>query len=240
VAGGCRHVQRHARARPEDPSQGTAISRVFAETGHLELGDSFSAQMADKSHRTFTVAAIYERAAGLGDVLVDDAPAPLSAVFVNGSRPHPHRSGVQVLTRDEYKQTLHTSGNESAWGVWLIIGLSALFTALALINTAAMATAERRAELATIRLLGGTSGHAIRTVALETLPTVLVALGAGAAIVAISVHGVPDGLTGIPLTIPLTLVAGISAGAAALGLLAALVSTRLALRATPAEAMRER
>ena len=154
---------------------------MFAETGDLKLGDTFTAQMADTSHRTFTVAAIYERAAGLGDVLVDDAPAPLSAVFVSGTRPHPRGTGVQVLTRDEYKRTLHTLGNESAWGVWLIIGLAALFTALALINTAAMATAERRAELATIRLLGGTAGHAIRTVALETLPTVLVALAAGAA-----------------------------------------------------------
>ena len=81
----------------------------------------------------------------------------------------------------------------------MIIGLAALFTALALINTAAMATAERRGELATIRLLGGTPGHAARTIALEMLPTVLVALAAGAAVVAVSVHGVPHGLTGMPL-----------------------------------------
>ena len=120
----------------------------------------------------------------------------------------------------------------------MIIGLATLFCALALINTAAMTTAERRAELATIRLLGGTTGTAVRTVALETLPTVLVALGAGAAIVATTVHGVPQGLTGVPLSIPLALIAALTTGAAALGLLAALVSTRLALRTSPAEAMR--
>ena len=84
----------------------------------------------------------------------------------------------------------------------MIVGLAALFAALALINTAAMATAERRAELATIRLLGGTPGQAARMIALETLPTVAVALAAGAAVVAVSVHGVPRGLTGIPLAIP--------------------------------------
>ena len=84
----------------------------------------------------------------------------------------------------------------------MIIGLATLFAALALINTAAMSTAERRAELATIRLLGGTPGQAARTIALELLPTVLVALAAGAVVVAISVHGIPDGLTGIPLAIP--------------------------------------
>ena len=103
-----------------------------------------------------------------------------------------------------------------------------------------MTTTERRDELATIRVLGGTAGHAMRMVALEMLPTVIVALGAGAAIVAVAVAGVPRGLTGFPLVVPLDLTAGLAAGAALLGLLAAIVATRLALRASPAEAMRGR
>jgi putative ABC transport system permease protein len=113
-----------------------------------------------------------------------------------------------------------------------------VFAALALINTAAMTTTERRDELATLRLLGGTSGHAMRMVALEMLPTVAVGLGAGAAIVAIAVSGVPEGLTGFPLVVPLDLVLGLAAGAVLLGLLAAVVTTRLARRVSPAEAMR--
>ena len=195
--------------------------------------------------RTLHIVAIYERAAGLGDVVTAHADAPTAAVFVAGSRRAldrfaAQREGLTVLTRDEYRAGLRTASNEQAWAVWMIIGLAALFSALALINTAAMATAERRSELATIRLLGGTPGLAARTVALETLPTVLVALGAGAAIVATAVHGVPLGLTGIPLSVPVTLVAAVTAGAATLGLLAALVSTRLALRSSPAAAMRLR
>ena len=101
-----------------------------------------------------------------------------------------------------------------------------------------MTTTERRDELATIRLLGGTAGHATRMVTLEMLPTVIAALGAGAAIVAIAVAGVPRGLTGFPLVVPLELTGGLAVGAAILGLLAAAVTTRLALRASPAEAMR--
>ena len=66
--------------------------------------------------------------------------------------------------------------------MWLIVGLSVLFAGLALVNTAAMATGERRAELATIRLLGGTAGQATRMVALELAPVMVVALSAGAAI----------------------------------------------------------
>ena len=64
----------------------------------------------------------------------------------------------------------------------------------------------------------------------------------GADHVAIAVAGVSRGLTGfplvVPLVVPLELTGGPAAGAAILGLLAAAVTTRLALRASPAEAMR--
>ena len=124
-------------------------------------------------------------------------------------------------------------------GVWLIVGLATAFATLALINTAAMTTTERRDELATIRLLGGTPGQAMRMVTLEMLPTVISALVAGAAIVAVAVAGVPRGITGVPLDVPLALIGALGAGAAAmLGMLAAAVTTRLALRASPAEALR--
>ena len=77
-------------------------------------------------------------------------------------------------------------------------------------------------------------------VTLEMVPTVVVALSAGAGIVAVPVAGVPRGLTGFPLVVPLGLTVGLAAGAAVLGLLAACVTAQLALRASPAEAMRGR
>ncbi len=217
-----------ARVRGDD----VAVSTVFAEAGDLRVGETFVARMADTSRRTLRVTAIYDRAAGLGDVLVSKVPAPTAAIFTT-------ERADGAITREQYLAGLHSAENDDAWAVWMIIGLAALFTALALINTAAMATAERRGELATIRLLGGTTGHAIRMIVLEMVPTVLVALGAGAAVVAVSVHGIPDGLTGVPLAVPVPIVAGITLGAAVLGLLAALVATRIALRTSPAEAMRE-
>jgi putative ABC transport system permease protein len=124
--------------------------------------------------------------------------------------------------------------------VWLVVGLATAFAMLALVNTAAVTTTERRDELATIRLLGGTAGHATRMIVLEMVPTVVVALGAGAAIVAVAIAGVPRGLTGLPLSVPLDLTGGLMAGAALLGLLAAAVTARIALRASPADAMRGR
>src|SRR4051812_16542811 len=232
---------------------GVAVSRVFAHGGDLRVGDAVPVRMADTTPTTLRVAAIYDRAAGLGDVLLDPAVARRhaaapgdTALFIAGgagaegalSRYASDHPGVQSLNRAQYLDTVHASNVDGAWGVWLIVGLAAVFATLALINTAAMTTTERRDEFATIRLLGGTAGHATRMVTLEMLPTAVSALGAGAAIVAIAVAGVPRGLTGFPLTVPVQLVGGLAAGAAILGLLAAAVTTRLALRASPAEAMR--
>ena len=232
-----------------------AVSRVLADGGGLDVGDALPARMADTAAATFRVAAIYDRAAGLGDVLLDPgvarrhAAVPAdSALFVAGgeraagslsrfARSHP---GVRSLRRTEYLRSVHASNVDGAWGVWLIVGLSALFAALALVNTAAMTTTERRDELATIRLLGGTAGHATRMVVLEMVPTMIAALGAGAVVVAVAVAGVPRGVSGFGLVVPLQLALGLAAGAAVLGLLAATVTTRLALRASPVDAMRGR
>src|SRR3954452_22117350 len=236
-------------------AEDVAVSRVFADAGDLSVGDTVPVRLADTTRRTLRVAAIYDRAAGLGDVLLDPAvarrhaavPADM-ALFVAGgvdagrslARYASDHPGVQSLNRSRYLETVHASNVDGAWGVWLIVGLATAFATLALINTAAMTTTERRDEFATIRLLGGTPGHATRMVTLEMLPTVIAALGAGAAIVAVAVAGVPRGLTGFPLVVPLEVTGGLAAGAAVLGLLAATVTARLALRSSPADAMRGR
>ena len=64
-----------------------------------------------------------------------------------------------------------------------------------------MATAERRDELATIRLLGGTRRPGDPHGRARDAPTVAVALAAGAAIAAIAVMGVPEGVRGIALVV---------------------------------------
>ena len=229
------------------------VSRQFADAGGVGVGDRVEVRMADTSERSLRVAAVYDRAAGLGDVLVDPALARRhaavradTALFVAGgpaagrslSRFASGRPGVRSLSRKEYLASVHAAGVDGSWGVWMVVGLATLFAALALINTAAMTTSERRDELATIRLLGGTAGHAMRMVTLEMIPTVLAALAAGAAAVAIAVAGVPRGVTGFPIAVPVELMTGLVGGAAALGVLAAVVTTRLAQRVSPAEAMR--
>ena len=232
-----------------------AVSRAFAATGHLRVGDRMAVRLADTAPATLRVVAVYERAAGLADVIADPAlvrrhasDRTNAALYVTGGpaagraleRYAAERPGIERLTRDEYVASVHASDADGAWGVWLVVGLATVFAALALVSTAAMSTAERRREFATLRLLGATRGHAIRMVALETLPTIAIALAAGAGIAAIAVAGVPRDVTGFPLEVPPELVGGLVAGASVLGLLAAAVTTRLALRAAPTEALRAR
>ena len=233
-----------------------AISAVVAEEGGVDVGDVLHARMADTRAATLRVAAVYERAAGLGHVLLDPVVARRhaaartdSAVFVAGG-PAAGRSlaryaaahpGVEAMDRREYLDTVEVAlRNDGTWGVWLVIGMALAFTALALVNTAAMATAERRGELATIRLLGGTPGQAMRMIALELVPIVAVALAAGGAIAAVALMGVPDGVRGIPLVVPAAVIAALMAGAALLAVTAGAVTARFALRVSPAEAMRSR
>ncbi len=233
-----------------------AISEVVAREGHVGVGDTLRARLADTTPVSLRVAAVYDRAAGLGHVVLDPAlarrhtgDATDGAVFVSGgatagrsleryAAAHP---GVRAADRATYLQgTQAELSNEGTWGVWLVIGISVAFAALALVNTAAMSTTERRDELATIRLLGGTSGQATRMIALELLPTVAVALLAGAGIAALAVMGVPAGVRGIPLVVPGATITVLVAGTVALAVAAGAVTARIALRATPAAAMRGR
>ena len=137
--------------------------------------------------------------------------------------------------------TCARSATSGAWGVWMVIGLSALFAALSLVNTAAMATSERRDELATIRLLGGTArpgdpdgrararaggrrGARDRRRRSPRSPS----------------WGCRRASAAIELVVPVAGAGGLVAGTVALALAAGLVTARIALRATPAAAMRVR
>ena len=114
-----------------------------------------------------------------------------------------------------------------------------MFAALALVNTAAMATAERRAELATIRLLGGTAGHVTRMVALELVPMrARRARRPAAAIAAAAIIGVPERRARHPVVVPASSPPGSRRGAARSASRAGGVTARIALRVTPAAAMR--
>jgi len=141
--------------------------------------------------------------------------------------------GTAVLTRAQYLQAARVAAQASTWPIWLLIGLLAAFAALALLNTALMATAGRQPELSLIRLIGATRRQARRMIAWEALVTTLAGLAAGAIIARIAVQA-PPGQPGWSIAVPPVLSAAILAGAAVLGLAGAIAPARLALRTRPA------
>jgi putative ABC transport system permease protein len=224
-----------------------AVSSSLARNADIRVGAILNARLADLTRTRLRVGAIYQRALGLGDILL---PRPLaeahaavdldSVVFVSG--PPAIRTALaglprsvpaaMVLTRAQYLQTVHAAAQARSWPAWLLIALIIGFAALALLNTVLMATAGRQAELTLVRLIGATRRQARQIIAWEALVTTLAGLTVGALIARVAVR-TPPGEPGWHIAIPGLLSGRILAGAALLGLAGALVPARLALRSRP-------
>ncbi|GAA2118286.1 FtsX-like permease family protein [Actinomadura alba] len=236
-------------------AEGTmAVSATAAGHMHARLGDEMRLTLGDGTPARARVTAIYDRGLGFGDVLLPygvvaahvDDPLPRQVLVAGGSadalreavRAHP---GVQVLT-SEQAQTLRKAQQSQNTEVNLVVmGLIIAFTAIAIVNTLAMATAERNREFALLRLIGTTRRQILRMLRLETLVVALVGilLGTGIALATLAAYGA--GMTGAarPAFPPLIYLAVIAAGAL-LALVATAVPARLALTADPAEAIGSR
>ena len=230
-----------------------AVAYSVAAPAHLHLGQLLHASMIDLSRVTLRIGAIYNNAAGLGDVVMDPSLAQAhatdkldNAIYVTGgpaadrslapyARLHPE---VAVQSRAQFLADVHGTTVNASWVAWIIAGLAAAFAVLGLVNMVAMATAVRGRELASIRLLGGTSGQCLGIVTLETVITVLVGLAVGIVIVRVSLLSVPIGPTGMPVTGFSRLAILALAGTGLLGIVAGTFAGLGALRAPPASAVR--
>jgi len=230
-----------------------AIANSVAAPAHLHLGEQLHASMIDLSRVTLRIGAIYSNGAGLGDVVMDPSLAQAhatnkldNAIYISG-RPAADRAlaryaqlhpEVTVQSRAQFLADVHGTTVNASWVAWIIVGLGAAFAVLGLVNMVAMATAVRGRELASIRLLGGTSRQCLGIVTLETVITVLVGLVVGLVIVRVSLLSVPLGPTGMPVTGISTLAILALVGIGLLGIVAGTLAGLGALRAPPASAVR--
>ncbi|GAA1732352.1 FtsX-like permease family protein [Nonomuraea bangladeshensis] len=227
-----------------------AVSTSAAARLGIGVGDPLRLTLGDGTPARLAVAALYARGLGFGELTlpyelvprhVDD---PSGVVLVSAPT---LGAGALAAALPDGAELSGASGNAAPGGganqqaTLVALGLIIAFTAIAVVNTVAMATSGRVRELAALRLAGTTKRQVLRMLRLETLGAALVAaaLGTGIALVTLAAFGA--GMTGSAAPyVPVGTYALVIAAATGLALLATSVPARLALRVRPAAAVASR
>ena len=233
-----------------------AVSTTAASGLGARIGGRIRLWLGDGTLVSLRVVAIYARGLGFGDITVardlvaahiDDpldntvliktapgatgVPAALSAI----ARGYP---GVRVLDRAGIRAQLAAQQQANADAQYLEMALIIAFTAIAVANTLAMATAGRSREFELLRLIGTSRRQVLRMMRWESLVVTLAAVILGSLISTVTLAAFSLGITGsyTPYVPPLAYLA-IIAVATALTFAVTEVTVRGALRGRPAATM---
>ena len=227
-----------------------AVSELAAERLGLHPGSTLELHLGDGTPATLTVAAVYARGLGFGDLtLPHDLVArhmdnPLAAtVLVAGDSDRGRLAaalkkwpGIAVLAPATADRLQADRQQENAEVNYLAMGLILAFTAIAVVNTLAMSVSERIKEFAMLRLAGATRRQVLRMLRIEALSVLLIAavLGTGIALAVLTAFSI--GMTGSAAPTVMPVVYATVVGAAALlVLVASALPGRVALKAGPVE-----
>ncbi|ANS68403.1 putative ABC transport system integral membrane protein [Streptomyces lincolnensis] len=228
-----------------------AVSELAADRHHLRPGSPLKLTLGDGTPATLTVAAVYARGLGFGDLTfahdlvarhVDNPLA--SSVLVATHRTQTQLAttlrefpGVRVLSPAAADSLQAARQQANAEVNFLAMGLVLAFTAIAVVNTLAMSVSERVREFALLRLAGATRRQVLRMLRTEAASVLLLATALGSGIALAVLTGFSTGMTGraAPAVTPLVYVC-VVAGAGLLALVATAVPGRVALRIRPVTA----
>ncbi|MEV0183649.1 ABC transporter permease [Streptomyces sp. NPDC050625] len=222
-----------------------AVSELAADQRHLKPGSTLKLTLGDGTPATLTVAAVYARGLGFGDITfahdlvarhVDNPLA--SSVLVSTTRTQTQLAttlrkfpGLRILSPAAADSLQADRQQANAEVNYLAMGLVLAFTAIAVVNTLAMSVSERIREFALLRLAGATRRQVLRMLRTEALSVLLLAtaLGSGIALAVLTAFGI--GMTGraAPTVTPLLYVT-VVAVAAVFALVATALPGRVALR----------
>ncbi|MFI7297639.1 ABC transporter permease [Streptomyces sp. NPDC050121] len=222
-----------------------AVSELAADQLHLTPGSTLKLTLGDGTPATLTVAAVYARGLGFGDLtFAHDLVArhvdnPLSSsLLVSTARTQTQLSttlrefpGLAVIS-PATADSLQTERQQANAEVnFLAMGLVLAFTAIAVVNTLAMSVSERVREFALLRLAGATRRQVLRMLRTEALSVLLLAATLGTAVALAVLTAFSVGMTGraAPAVVPLVY-ATVVAGAGLLALVATALPARVALR----------
>ncbi len=218
------------------------------------VGDRVKLWLGDGTAAFVRVGAIFERPLGFGELVLPRSLAAAhvtdaldDAVFVTTAhgvdeqrvaaalgtltRDHP---AVEVVSRSRYLSELKATARQESIGVYVLLGVVVIFSALAVVNSLTMSIAERGRELALLRLVGASRRQVGRMIQVETLITALVGLTLGALVAAPGLMVYSRSLTGelVP-AVPAWMAGSLVVGSVLLALAGAVLPTRRALRTSP-------
>ncbi|MFE7561089.1 FtsX-like permease family protein [Kitasatospora sp. NPDC057500] len=221
-----------------------------AEWGHRTVGEPVPVVRADGSRTTLRVAAVLRDGVGDNGLYVTAANAPGArvdrvevrlgpAARVADVRTAALPYGATVLARAEWLAA--GTPARTAWlRMALVLGLALVYTGIALANTLLMATADRRRELALLRLAGATRAQVVRLVTAESVLVTAVGAVLGCAVAAVQLGSLRAALavlhTPAPLVLPWRPVAAVTAGALLVAAACAAPAAAWALRSRPVTA----
>jgi putative ABC transport system permease protein len=145
--------------------------------------------------------------------------------------------GAQLLPRSAYQVGLDRNLADNAWTQRMVTAVLVAYAVVAAVNALALYTAGRRRELALLRLAGATRSQVVRTVRLERVLLLGLALVLGGAVAAGTLVPMVRGTTGasVPYVPPAGWVA-VLGGTVLLGLAGTTLPLRRILRTRPADA----
>lgn len=226
-----------------------AVSQELAQSHHWNLGDRVAMWLSDGTQAELRISAIYDLSRGLGDLLL---PAQLAekhgrngmagAVYVRESSGSSLSSGAlvklrqqwpmaDVVTREEAVRNSASAVSSQQAAFYLLIGITILFTSIAVVNTFAIATSSRKGEFADLRLTGATFSQIRRMLRWESLVVTILGILIGCVILHTILGILGMAQEGVwQWAVDRRIYELLLAGAALLGLLANIIPARQAIK----------
>ena len=231
-------------------------SIIVDQSWNHGVGDEVTVWLADGARRSFRVAAVMKASIGGAQAVLSDAysgTALPTMMFVGQAGGVPAGGGAGgsgmgaalagavrgqaarvVPTAQWTAYVSDTQATQLREALYVVGGISLLYTGIAVANTLAMSTRRRGRELAVLRLAGATPGQVVRMVAAEGAVVAVVGALLAAAAVGLTALAVRIALAHLVGTLPMALPAApflLIAGTCALVALAAtLLPARRVLR----------
>ncbi|NUR69712.1 MAG: ABC transporter permease [Hamadaea sp.] len=211
---------------------GLSASEYLARANGWQVGDTVQVWLPDGYPTELKLTGIFTNNRGFGDLV---APADLVAAHdPRGVVTSVAFHGALVLPGMQVRppQAAAAGDADERQGAWeIMIAVSLGFTAIAVINTFAVAAAARRAQLTQLRLLGATPGQIRRMTAREAVVTVAVGLTLGVVVTTIVVGAFSAAQDGnLRLIVDPVAYGGLLGVVGLLGLAAGTLPARLVLR----------